>query len=199
MVDLTTIILIREVVISMSNDTASIPQKEEPANPIFAVIDFLARFKYAAVIILITGIISVAFPCISYMTANNKLNSCRENMRKIGTALEMYSTDNSGHYPDRLKDLAPDYLESIPTCPSAETDTYSAGYQGWRNPDYYTYCCSGKNHIAAFVQENYPRSECSGWAILRTTDNPLMEMNKFTEKVLKVKILEDVDFKQVIL
>ncbi len=182
----------KRVVNSMSNDDASPFHKEEPVNPIFAAIDFISRFKYAAVIIPVAGILSVAFPYISYMAAKNKLTSCRGNMVRIGTALEMYSTDNSGHYPDRLKDLAPVYLADIPACPSAETDTYSAGYQGRCNPDYYTYCCKGKNHTAAFIQENYPGSESSGWAILHTTDNPYMEINKSgVFRKLKLSIVFD--------
>jgi len=40
-----------------------------------------------------------------------------ENMKSIGTALEMYAAENAGCYPAQLKKLTPDYLKAIPTCP----------------------------------------------------------------------------------
>ena len=41
----------------------------------------------------------------------------------------MYSTDWSGHYPESLSQLTPNYLAKIPECGYSYTDTYSAGYQ----------------------------------------------------------------------
>lgn len=55
-------------------------------------------------------------------------SSCLSNLKNVGTALEMYSTDAAGRYPARLAQLVPNYLVSIPTCPTAGRDTYSANY-----------------------------------------------------------------------
>lgn len=80
---------------------------------------------------------------------------CQSNLRNLGTALEMYSTDHSGRYPARLADTT--YLRAIPTCPVAEADTYSAGFQSASNPDAYTLVCTGWHHQAVDAPPNYPQ------------------------------------------
>lgn len=44
---------------------------------------------------------------------------CRSNLKTMGTAMEMYSTDNRGKYPTdpSLMPLTPNYLKTIPPCP----------------------------------------------------------------------------------
>ena len=51
---------------------------------------------------------------------SGKLTRCTSNLRVIGTALEMYSTDWSGRYPRELAKLTPNYLKTMPTCPATE-------------------------------------------------------------------------------
>lgn len=68
--------------------------------------------------------------------------SCTTNLQRIATALEMYSTDNTGRFPTSLRSLVPQYLESMPTCPVAGCDTYTHGYSSTSNPDGYTVACS---------------------------------------------------------
>ena len=91
---------------------------------------------------------------------------CQSNLKNMGTALEMYSTDWSGHYPDpsNLKTaLTPNYLRTMPKCPQAGRDTYSKSYQiGPDAPgnddnyqDYYNFYCQGKNHKE--LDKNRPR------------------------------------------
>ena len=72
--------------------------------------------------------------------------ACKSNLKNIGTALEMYSTDNQGRYPLRLQQLLPTYLKQIPTCPTAESDTYSVSYQQTHKPDNFSYSCQGHHH-----------------------------------------------------
>ncbi|MGE0492296.1 MAG: DUF3352 domain-containing protein [Vulcanimicrobiota bacterium] len=72
--------------------------------------------------------------------------ACKSNLKNIGTACEMYSTDYSGRYPQDLNTLTPNYLRMIPTCPSAGEDTYSQSYQMATDPDMYTFFCSGHHH-----------------------------------------------------
>jgi len=71
---------------------------------------------------------------------------CQKNLRDLGTAIEMYSTDNQGQYPSSLKAICPQYLASIPTCPSARVDSYSASYTSERRPDSYVVYCCGSFH-----------------------------------------------------
>jgi hypothetical protein len=94
--------------------------------------------------------------------ARGSLTACKSNLKNIGTALEMYSTDWSGKYPGSLEALTPNYLKTIPECPSAGSMTYrvhfgvgapmnSAGYE-----DYYYIECYGENHKQVSVTGNYP-------------------------------------------
>lgn len=51
------------------------------------------------------------------------LQVCRTNLKNLSTAMEMYLVDQ-GRLPEKLSDLAPTYLSSIPECPSAGRRTY---------------------------------------------------------------------------
>jgi len=42
------------------------------------------------------------------------LTATKSNLKNIGTALEMYSTDNMGLYPRELSEVTPDYLKTLP-------------------------------------------------------------------------------------
>lgn len=46
--------------------------------------------------------------------------ACKSNLKNIGTALEMYSTDH-GAYPRELTELTPTYLKTVPTCPNGKS------------------------------------------------------------------------------
>lgn len=85
------------------------------------------------------------------------LKQCRSNLMNIGTALEMYSTDNSGRFPRVLFALAPNYLKTIPTCPAAGKDTYAAHYEFASNPDAYTFMCKGSNHALSGQAADFPQ------------------------------------------
>ena len=86
---------------------------------------------------------------------------CKSNLKNLGTALEMYSTDFQGHYPPTLAQLTPSYIKTIPTCPSAGVETYSATYEvqlgDKKVPDHFTIFCKGHNHERANVPADYPQ------------------------------------------
>lgn len=92
----------------------------------------------------------------------SKARLCRHNVLTIARALDAYSRDHGGPYPDRLSDLVPRYLPAVPVCPSTGTDTYSAGYQ-WdqytkldQHSGFYLVCCKGRNHRGARWKEDKP-------------------------------------------
>lgn len=85
------------------------------------------------------------------------LTACKSHLKNVGTALEMYSTDNGGLYPPSLAALTPNYLKTVPTCPSAGSDTYSPTFRRARGPDVYTFVCAGQNHTGAGVTGDYPQ------------------------------------------
>lgn len=109
------------------------------------------------VIAIIAILAAILVPNFIRARAQGQLTACKSNLKNIGTACEMYSTDNSGRYPSGLAKLTPDYLKSIPTCPSAGQDTYTSAYTSSMNPDAYTVYCSGANHTAAGTNSGYPQ------------------------------------------
>jgi type II secretory pathway pseudopilin PulG len=82
------------------------------------------------------------------------LTACHSNLRNISTALEMYRSDNHGRLPARLTQLVPRYLRSLPTCPAASANSYSAGYT--HSAGAFTVCCVGSNHASKGLSQNYP-------------------------------------------
>ena len=84
-----------------------------------------------------------------------ELSPCKSNLKNIGTACEMYSTDNQGRYPLTLNGIAPNYLKVIPVCPVAGRQTYV--YRSTSVPDLYTVVCSGLYHSGpGITSPNYP-------------------------------------------
>lgn len=110
---------------------------------------------------VIVGTAAVGVPNFAKAKAQGQLTACKSNLKNIATALEMWSTDNSGEYPPSLSQLVPDYLRMIPTCPAAEADTYSQTYRLSKSKKYdYTYYevyCKGHHHAKAGSEEDYPR------------------------------------------
>jgi hypothetical protein len=115
---------------------------------------------------IVLGLISLVFFAapplvlpVSFLNArkSGQITACKSNLKNIGTALEMYSTDNYGRYPPALSKLTPNYLKMIPTCPSAGMNTYSAGYRSASSPDAYTVFCGGRHHEAFGSAPDYPQ------------------------------------------
>lgn len=109
------------------------------------------------IVILIVGIIvSIMLPNIKRAYYRSKLAACQSNLRNIATLLQIYIGEN-GKYPDKLTDLSPDYIRTLPTCPQAEKNSYTDGYQAASNPDNFTIQCQGNNHSQIGLDENQPR------------------------------------------
>lgn len=121
------------------------PFKQVDSGPLFSF--------FGAVIGLLLFMVLLFGP--GYMEARSggsNLTACKSNLKNLGTAVEMYSTDHSGKYPAKLSQLTPNYLKTILTCPSAGTSTYTyqtgpkAAYNTPGYEDYYFIECKGDNH-----------------------------------------------------
>lgn len=89
---------------------------------------------------------------------SGQFTACQSNCKNIGTALEIYADANGKNYPRSLTMLTPDYLLTIPTCPSSRTNRgYIDSYLV--NDDFkaYTVYCQGRNHMEVARYENYPQ------------------------------------------
>lgn len=119
------------------------------------------------VIAIIAILAAILVPNFIRARAQGQLTACKSNLKNIGTALEMYATDNGGRYPVTLKKLSEvsslnntatqAYLKQIPICPSAGINTYGDAYQYHQNPDNYSLYCEGSNHTAAGMPADYPK------------------------------------------
>lgn len=92
--------------------------------------------------------------------------ACQANLKSIATALEMYATDHSGHYPDSMSSLRPIYLKEPLICPAAGSDTYryesgmNAAHNAVNWADYYYVHCSGGHHAGAHIAGDLPAISC---------------------------------------
>lgn len=106
---------------------------------------------------VVPALAAVVLPSFERARTQGTLTGCKSNLKNMGTALEMYSTDYAGRFPVSLSSLTPDYLRMIPTCPAARSDTYSAGFQSASNPDAFTVYCGGSNHGSAGIPADFPQ------------------------------------------
>lgn len=97
------------------------------------------------------------------------LTACKSYLKNYGTALEMYSTDHEGCYPDELAQLTPEYLRELPLCPAVPPGPVPAllqpllephpfgsrdyGYERVADESYRVWCRSN----AHFVGPGYPQ------------------------------------------
>lgn len=105
----------------------------------------------------------VALPithCIKDHQSKGMLDACSNNMKNMGSALELYSTDNYGRYPRNLSQISPAYLKDLPCCPAAGKFTYS--YESTVVPDIYTLTCVGQNHREKLGEMNPSYSSMQG-------------------------------------
>lgn len=115
-----------------------------------------------AIFIFLSVIASVGFiyiPRYLRVRASGQYSKCDSNLNAIGTALEIYSENNNEQYPPSLAMLTPDYLKTIPTCPSGgmKTGGYAATYQVSHDMKAYTFYCQGMNHSNVAIGSNYPQ------------------------------------------
>lgn len=110
--------------------------------------------------VLVASALAVRFARMQ--NAESDLVNCKENLKNLGTAMEMYSTDWSGRYSSAFAKLTPNYLKTLPECPAARAMTYrmESGVESPHNTqgfqDYYFMYCEGDFHRDMKLPSNYP-------------------------------------------
>ena len=103
---------------------------------------------------------SIIIPNLIRPEGSGQYSACKTQLVNIGTACDMYSTDWSGHYPNSLQALTPNYLKTIPTCFAAGADTYSLTYKkslgGDPSEEHIEIFCGGHFH-KEISAANHPR------------------------------------------
>ncbi|MBI2252054.1 MAG: prepilin-type N-terminal cleavage/methylation domain-containing protein [Armatimonadetes bacterium] len=117
------------------------------------------------VIAIIAILAAILVPNFIRARAQGQVTACKSNLKNISTALEMYSTDSKGRYPTTLGTLVSNYLRAVPTCPSAGSDTYTAGYTSVQSPDGFTVWCTGTYHSGVGSGANMPQYSAVGGLI----------------------------------
>lgn len=107
------------------------------------------------VMFIIASIAALIIPHLRRSVEKAHLAGCQSNLRNIATSIEQYRNDNE-YYPDVLEKLTPDYLKTVPTCPSVDLNTYSPGYVVTDDKSAYTVSCKGKNHSSLGLEEGQP-------------------------------------------
>ena len=108
---------------------------------------------------VIAALAYILIPNFLRARAGGNYNHCQSNLKNIGTALEMYSEKNNKLYPPSLSMLTPDYLKTIPTCPSGKLKSggYAATYHVSSDGKAYSFYCGGVNHSNVGAGKNYPQ------------------------------------------
>lgn len=102
----------------------------------------------------------IAVPNFIKARGQSQLTACKSNCKNLATGLEMWASDHQGRYPEKLSQITPDYLRTIPTCPADGRDTYTETYRVTQNPDNFSFYCSGHSHTH-IVPDGYPQYEAT--------------------------------------
>lgn len=88
----------------------------------------ITLIELMVVLAILAVLAAILYPNYMRTRSRSKFMHCRGNLLELDTALETYAADNDGYYPTSLHRLTPKYLKTIPSCPGAERETYSADY-----------------------------------------------------------------------
>jgi prepilin-type N-terminal cleavage/methylation domain-containing protein len=114
------------------------------------------------IVFFILGLLTaITLPQFRFAVEKTDLAGCQQNLRSLASGAVLYANDDSGGtYPTTLMKLTPNYLFSIPTCPAARRDTYTASYSSasGANCCFTVACGPGRNHAnpTLNMQANQP-------------------------------------------
>ena len=113
------------------------------------------KFFLAAVLMFLGS--AIFMPRFPRAREQGKLTACKSHLKNYATASEMYRTDFL-EYPVSVTQLAPNYLKTLPECPSARAVSYHYERLPGEEPDTYEFYifCQGAHHSKNLVPENYP-------------------------------------------
>jgi len=132
------------------------PVHPAPVNPAMKRKQILIITLIAFGFMLVIGL--CLFVILRDVLGKDHFESCKKNLRDMGTAFEMYSSDNLGRYPVSIDMITPHYMTMLPRCPAAGKVTYSYTYT--QIPDCYTVWCSGDHH-SGYAGHNFPEYDAA--------------------------------------
>jgi Tfp pilus assembly protein PilE len=109
------------------------------------------------VLFILSGIAALIIPNLQLAVSKAKFTGCISNIRNMATSLEQYRNESPDEkYPETLIAICPRFIQSIPTCPGANRDTYSTGYEVNADRSNFTLMCKGHNHAAIGLPADQP-------------------------------------------
>jgi|GEM_PF-6150400 len=79
----------------------------------------IASALLATLVLVVIGF-AMLIGNVPLVIAPTNITLCKSNIYNIHSALEMYSTNNDGNYPDSLKALTPSCMSILPKCTGAK-------------------------------------------------------------------------------
>jgi competence protein ComGC len=67
---------------------------------------------------------AIAIPAFTTRQAGAQEKVCYSNERNVEAAAQVYGAENNGEMPESIDTLVPDYLKTVPACPSGGTYTW---------------------------------------------------------------------------
>jgi len=124
-------------------------KKKQKTWAVAGLIVFIALLLFFTIIFL-----SILIPSVYQAKEKGQFTVCKNEIKKIYIAYDMYSADNNGVYPENLGKLIGPYLPKEPKCPVSSTNTYICEFN--ENKTSFKIYCKGKNHFSVIHEENGP-------------------------------------------
>lgn len=112
--------------------------------PLFSMMYYVKKVDFQ---LRAQGKVFINFKLVD-LNAHGAMVPCESNLKNIGTAMMLYSSDKGGRYPQNLGVLTPGYLKILPTCPAAGTMSYRYMYS--KEQDIFTVWCQGAYHTPVY-------------------------------------------------
>jgi len=137
----------------------TLPMRRRLSVSAFTLIELMIAIAIIAILA------AILIPNFKKARARAQLTTCSTNCKNVATALEVYSVDFDGRYPQNsglagLNQLTTGgNLKRLPTCPAAGAVTF-VDYESTQTPDAFSFTCVSDNHstvFPGFPPGNYPQ------------------------------------------
>lgn len=121
----------------------------------------LRKRRFAPLPLVLAALAGAVIALLAVMQAKEaEVTGCAHELRRLGSALQLYAESGNAEAPESLEVLVPFYFEAVPECPTARTagspNPYPPGYE--RDGRIFTVVCRGNHHAGpGGAPEDFPR------------------------------------------
>jgi prepilin-type N-terminal cleavage/methylation domain-containing protein len=114
------------------------------------------------VIAIIAILAAILIPNFIRARGQSQLAACESNEKNIATSLQMYATDWNGNFPSvSPPNLTPNYMQTIPTCPSNGAAYNYTWTSSTPVTDFALYQGGGTDPHLSFFSKTIPTLTCA--------------------------------------